>query len=303
MVASCDEASILENVNQKCCENLVRILQSSSDEEELASAMGIICHLPEIPQITQWLLDDGILPIIFKYIQEGKDKDLQKNTLVENSVGALCRFTVPSNLDWQRSAAETGIINVLVQLLECGTTLAKQRSALCLGQFSKSSVGLSKPTSKHKGFWCFSAPAGTDCLVHGGICSVKSSFCLVEADAVVPLTRTLWDSDPGACEASLDALLTLIEGERLQNGTKVLDSANAIPAMIRFLSSSSPGLQEKSLNALERIFRLIEYKQKYGASAQMPLVDLTQRGNGNMRSMSARILAHLNVLHDQSSYF
>ncbi|KAI9093921.1 hypothetical protein K1719_026919 [Acacia pycnantha] len=303
LVASCNEASIRENVNQKSCENLVRILRSSSDEEEPASAMGIICHLPENPQISQWLLDDGVLPIIYKYIHEGKDKDLQKNNLVENSVGALRRFTVPANREWQKSAAETGIIPVLVQLLECGTTLAKQRSALCLSQFSKSSVLLSKPISKHKGLWCFSAPAGIGCEVHGGICSVKSSFCLVEADAVIPLTRTLWDSDPGACEASLDALLTLIEGERLQNGTKVLDSANAIPAMIKFLSSSSPGLQEKSLNALERIFRLIEYKQKYGASAQMPLVDLTQRGDGSVRSMSARILAHLNVLHDQSSYF
>jgi hypothetical protein len=56
-------------------------------------------------------------------------------------------------------------------------------------------------------------------------------------------------------------------------------------------------------NALERIFRLLDFKQKYGASAQMPLVDLTQLGNGSVKSMAARILAHLNVLHDQSSYF
>lgn len=303
LIASCDEASILENVNQRSCENLVRILRSSSDEEELASVMAIICLLPEIPQISQWLLDDGVLPIIYKYIQEGKDRDLQKNNLVENSVGALCRFTVPANLEWQKSAAETGIIPILIQLLECGTRLAKQHAALSLSQFSKSSVRLSKPVSKQKGLWCFSAPAGMSCLVHGGICSVKSSFCLVEADAVGPLTRTLWDSDPRVCEASLDALLTLIEGERLQSGSKVLETANAIPAIIKFLGSSSAELQEKSLNALERIFRLIEYKQKYGASAQMPLVDLTQRGNSSMRSMAARILAHLNVLHDQSSYF
>jgi hypothetical protein len=83
----------------------------------------------------------------------------------------------------------------------------------------------------------------------------------------------------------------------------VLADKNVIPLIIRFLGSPSPGLQEKSLNALERIFRLLEFKQKYGASAQMPLVDLTQRGNGSIKSMAARILAHLNVLHDQSSYF
>lgn len=303
LVESCDEASIREIINKKSIENLLQILRSSTDEEEIASAMGIVCHLPEIDEITQWLLDDGVLPIIYKFLREGNDKDLLKNNLVENTAGSLCRFTVPTNLDWQKSVAETGIITILVKLLDYGTPLTKQRAALCLTQFSKSSLRLSKPIPKRKGLWCFSAPAEISCSVHGGICTVKSSFCLVEADAVGPLTRTLGETDPGACEASLDALLTLIDGERLQNGSKVLETANAIPAMIKFLGSSSPGLQEKSLHALERIFRLMEFKQKYGASAQMPLVDLTQRSNGTVKSMAARILAHLNVLHDQSSYF
>ncbi|XP_061370356.1 U-box domain-containing protein 43-like [Gastrolobium bilobum] len=303
LVESCDEAIILENVDQKCINTLLRILKSSSDEEEILSAMGIICHLPEIHEISQWLLDAGALQIIYNCVRDGRDRDIQKSKLVENAIGALCRFTVPTNLEWQKSVAETGIITVLVQLLESGTTLTKQRVSLCLTQFSKSSLQLSRPILKRKGLCCFSAPAEISCIVHGGICSVKSSFCLLEANAVTPLTRTLGESDPGVCEASLDALLTLIEGERLQSGSKVLAEANAIPLIIKFLGSPSTGLQEKSLNALERIFRLVEFKQMYGASAQMPLVDLTQRGNGSVRSISARILAHLNVLHDQSSYF
>ncbi|KHN06334.1 U-box domain-containing protein 43 [Glycine soja] len=305
LVENCDEGIIQEHVNQKCINTLLQIIKppSKSDEEEILSAMGIICYLPEIDQITQWLLDAGALSIIKSYVQDGKDRDHQKNNLLENAIGALSRFTVPTNLEWQKSAAGTGIITVLVQLLENGTNLTKQRVAQSLAQFSKSSFKLSRPIPKRKGLWCFSAPADIDCMVHGGICSVKSSFCLLEANAVGPLTRILGESDPGVCEASLDALLTLIEGERLQNGSKVLSEANAIPQIIRYLGSPSPGLQEKSLHALERIFRLVEYKQMYGASAQMPLVDLTQRGNGSVRSMSARILAHLNVLHDQSSYF
>lgn len=303
LVECCDEAIILENVDQKCINTLLRIIKSSSDEEEVLSAMGIICYLPEIDQITQWLLDAGALSILKSYVEDGKDRDNQKNDLVENAIGALCRFTVPTNREWQQRAAETGIITVLVQLLENGTTLTKQRVAQSLAQFSKSSVSLSRPIPKRKGLWCFSAPVDIGCMVHGGICSVKSSFCLLEANAVAPLTRTLGESDPAVCEASLDALLTLIEGERLQSGSKVLAEANAIPLIIRYLGSPSLGLQEKSLHALERIFRLDEFKQMYGASAQMPLVDLTQRGNGSIRSMSARILSHLNVLHDQSSYF
>lgn len=298
-----DEVTLAEHVNQKCIETLLKIIKSSKDEEEIASVMGIVSNLPELPQITQWLLDAGALPIIFSHLHNGKQNNLYKNQLIENAVGAICRFIVPTNLEWQKSAAGTGIIPVLVQLLESGTTLTKKRAAISLCRFSESSLVLSRLIPKRKGFLCFSAPPETVCPVHGGICSIESSFCLIEADAVRPLVRILGEHDPGACEASLDALLTLIEGERLQSGSKVLGEANAIPPIIKFLGSPSPSLQEKALNALERIFRLVDFKMKYGALAQMPLVDITQRGSGSVKSLAARILAHLNVLHDQSSYF
>ncbi|CAK7348670.1 unnamed protein product [Dovyalis caffra] len=303
LVEDGDEGTILEHVGQKCLETLLRIIQSSNVEEEITSAMGIISNLPEKPQITQWLLDAGALTVISRFLPDSKQNDPHKNHLVENAAGAMCRFTVPTNPEWQKRAAEAGIIPVLVQLLDFGTTITKKCAAISLARFSESSLKLSRPIPKHRGFWCFSVPPETGCPIHGGICAVESSFCLVEADALGPLVRVLQDPDPGTCEASLDALLTLIEGVTLQNGSKVLADANAIQPIVGFLGSSSPGLQEKALNTLERIFRLPELKQKYGPTAQMPLVDLTQRGNSSMKSLSARILAHLNVLHDQSSYF
>ncbi|KAK8685122.1 hypothetical protein V6N13_041130 [Hibiscus sabdariffa] len=104
-------------------------------------------------------------------------------------------------------------------------------------------------------------------------------------------------------EASLDALLTLIDNEKLQNGCKVLDKVNAIPPIIKLLSSTSTKLQEKALGALEKIFRLPKMRQRYASLAQMPVVDITQRGNSGMKSMAAKVLAQLNVLGEQSSYF
>ncbi|XP_021814989.1 U-box domain-containing protein 44-like [Prunus avium] len=298
-----ESTTTLEHVNQKCIETILKIIKASDDEEEIASAMGIISNLPETPEITQWLVDAGALPAIFSFLQNGKQNGPHKNQLIENAVGAICRFTVSTNLEWQKSAAETGIIPLFVQLLESGTSLTKKRAAISLSRFSESSPLLSRSLPNRKGFCCFSAPPEPGCPVHGGICSIVSSFCLVEADAVGPLVRILGEPDPGACEASLDALLTLIEGERLQTGSKVLTEANAIPPIIKFLVQPYPSLQEKALHALERMFRLLEFKQKFGSLAQMPLVDLTQRGSGSVKSMAARILAHLNVLHDQSSYF
>ncbi|WCJ22455.1 U-box domain-containing protein 24 [Euphorbia peplus] len=298
-----DEATIMDHVGQGCLETLLRIIKTSEDSEEIASAMGIISNLPENPQITQWLIDGGAIPVIARFLPKSKHSDPRRNSLVENAAGAICRFTSPSNSDRQKVVAEAGIIPVLVRLLESETTMARKYAAISLGHFSKSSSMLSQPIPKRKAFWCFSGPPETGCTVHQGVCTVESSFCLLEANAIRPLVRILEDRDPGTCEASLDALLTLIEAERLQGGSKVLAEENAIPLIIRLLSSPFPALQEKALSALERMFRLPEFIQKYGHSAQMPLVDLTQRGNSNIKSLSARILAHLNILHDQSSYF
>lgn len=299
-----DKAAILEHMGTNSIGTLIRIIKSSNDEEEIASAMGIIANLPASPQLTDWLLEAGGIPVIYSHLCDGKHNGPHKNQLIENAVGSVCHFTVPTNQQSQKKAAEVGIIPVLVQLLDLGTSLTKRRASISLAQFSKSSIRLSRAVAKPLGiFWCFSTATDICCPVHQGICSVESSFCLLEANAVSPLVRLLGESDLDTCEASLDALLTLIEGERLQSGSKVLSEANGISPMIKLLGSPSPRLQEKVLNSLERIFRLIEFKQKYGPSVQMPLVDLTQRGNNSTKSLAARILAQLNVLHEQSSYF
>ncbi|XP_016507525.1 U-box domain-containing protein 44-like [Nicotiana tabacum] len=300
LIENADEAMIQEHVEQKFIETLLKIIKTSQDEEEIASAMGIISNLPKSPQLSEWLFAAEGLPIIFSFLPEVKRKNPCKLQLVENAAGALCHFTVSINQQTQKIA---GIVPKLVRLLDVGTSLAKERAAISLAQLSENSQTLSRPIPKRRGLWCFSAAQVELCPVHRGICTLETSFCLIEAGAVGPLVRVLADPDPGACEASLDALLTLIRDEKLQNGAKVLAEENAIPSMIKLLDSPSTRLQQKVLNSLERIFRLLEYKQKYGSSAQMPLVDLTQRGSSNIKSLAAKVLAQLNVLHDQSSYF
>ncbi|XP_022860875.1 U-box domain-containing protein 44-like isoform X2 [Olea europaea var. sylvestris] len=298
-----DDAAILEHVERPSIEVLLKVMKTSDDEEEIASAMGIIANLPDPMQISKWLLESGGPPIIFRFLRDGKNIGHRKNKLIENAVGAICHLTVQTNLQSQKKVAEAGIIPLLVQFLEVGTCLTRKRAAISLCQLSVSSPRLSRQIPRHQGFWCFSATPEAGCPVHGGICTVESSFCLIEAGAVEPLVRVLGEPEPGACEAALDALLTLIDSERLQSGSKVLVEANTLPMMIKLISNPPPRLQEKVLSSLERIFRLVEIKQKYGPSAQMPLIDLTQRGNHSLRSLAARILAQLNVLHDQSSYF
>jgi hypothetical protein len=272
-----DESTFLEHVGQRCIETLLRIIKTSNDVEEIAAAMGIISNLPKVRQLNQWLVDAGAVETIFGCLTDGSKYALHNRQVTENAVGALCHFTVSTNLEWQKRVAEAGIIPVLVRLLVSGTALTKQNAAIALKQFSESSFGLSKPIKRHGIFRCCSA-------------------------ALEPLVRMLGEPDLGSCEASLDALLTLIDAER-QSGIKVLADANAILPIIKLLSSPSDRLQEKTLIALESIFRLDELKRKFGPSAQMPLVEIAQKKNSHMKSLAAKVLVQLNLLGQQSSYF
>ncbi|KAH0702967.1 hypothetical protein KY290_018287 [Solanum tuberosum] len=295
---------LLEHVNNTCIGNLVRIIRTSDNEEEIAAALGIISHLPQDFSMSQHLLDAGALDVILDRLRGRNAHASLRNEIVENAAGALCRFTVPTNPEIQTQVAETGIIPLLVSLLASGSCLTKKSAATSLKQFSESSQKLSKlPARKNWMLSCCIASPTQNCPVHLGFCSVESSFCLLEANALRPLAEVLYEPDPAAAEASLDAILTIIEGEQLQNGSKLLAEANAIAPIIKLLSSSSIILQEKALKALERLFRMIELKLKYGTSAQMSLVEITQKGRSDMKSLAAKVLSHLNVLPQQSSFF
>lgn len=299
-----DDDSILDHVSKKCIERLLRIIESSADVDEIASAMGIISNLPRDPNINQWLLDAGAMNVILRPISDANQNDSRKRGVVENSLGALCRFTIPTNPEVRNRVTDGGIIHILVKLLGSGTKLMKKSSAISLKQLSEGSFDLSRPVRRGGLLWfCCWVSHEAVCPVHGGICLAESSFCLVEAHAVEPLVGLLADTDFGVCEASLDALLTLIDGEGLQGGSKVLAEARAIAPIIRLLSSPSTKLQDKSLKALHRLFKSAEIRQEFGGSARMALVEITQRDGSQMKSTAARVLAQLDVLQDQSSFF
>lgn len=298
-----DYRNFSSHVTERCIKVLLTIIETSDDAEEMVAAMGIISRLPQEPHVTRWLLDSGVVKIILDCLSDRHKHASHKRQVIENSVQALCRFTVSTNLEWQKTVAQEGIIPVLVQLLVSGTPLSKTNAAISIKQFSESSHHLSKPIKKPGLFKFCLVPHETGCPAHLGTCSVESSFCILEANALEPLVRMLAEPDIGTCEASLDALLTLLRGETPQNGSKVLADANAITAMIRLLSLQAARLQEKTLIALEKIFQLDEIKNRYKSSATMPLVDITQGRESRLRSLAAKVLAQLGVLNEQSSYF
>ncbi|XP_071710315.1 U-box domain-containing protein 44-like [Rutidosis leptorrhynchoides] len=297
-----DDETFVEHVGPKCIETLLRIINTSDNNEESVAATEIISNLPRTTLMTRSILDAGALDVIISILSNRSQKT---ELMIESVSGALTRFTVSTNQELQKQAAETGIIPVLIQLLHSGSSLTKKNIAISLGQFSESSNSLSRPHTEPKFsfFSCCLASNDTSCTVHSGPCTIETTFCLVEANAINALAKGLDEPDFRACEACLNALLTLVNDEQLQKGSKVLEEGGVILKMVKLLSSPSVRLQEKALVALERLFRLAEYKLKYKTLAQMPLVEITQRGSSGMKSLAAKILSHLNVLHEQSSFF
>ncbi|KAF4399013.1 hypothetical protein G4B88_023607 [Cannabis sativa] len=301
-----DHSTFLEHVNQRCIETLLRIIETSSDVEEIGAAMGIIAYLPRNLEMNQWLLEAEALRIIYTCLNNVNRDASYKSQVIGNVVRALCRFTVSTNQEWQHRVAEAGLIQVLVRLLASENSITKQNAAIALKQLSESSKNLSKPIKKRGAFLCcFSSPE-IGCPAHMGSCGIQSSFCILEANAVDPLVRMLGEPDLETSEAALDALLTLIDSQKPQNGSKFLHNANAITAIIKLLSYDSVRLQLKCLKGLEMIFQLDELKRTYGASVQMPLVDIAQKKASDtkeIKSLAAKLLSQLGVLGVQSSFF
>eukprot|EP00249_Psilotum_nudum_P019752 c27403_g1_i1 orf=540-3572(-) len=297
---------LAEEVSQKCIVSLVNLISTSTREEEKAAAMGILGNFPPNDrQATEKMLQAGVLTVIVDILMaclRGPTKVI-RSQLVENATGVLLRFTLPTDLQLQRLAAEHGIISLLVQLLTSGSPLTKCRAVISLTQFSENSFKLSPRIKKRRHWLCCASPSEPVCCVHGGLCSVKSSFCLLEADAIPALVQILEEKDGGADEAALGALATLLYDECWDKGSEVIAEAQGIMPIIHLLAGGSTGAQEKALWILEKLFRKPKYRLGYGNAAQMALVALTQCGTNAARPLAARILAHLNILHDQSSYF
>ncbi|KAG4389649.1 hypothetical protein AAZX31_06G126300 [Glycine max] len=298
-----DDGNISSHITERFIKVLLTIIEASDDAEAMVTAMGIISKLPQESHMTQWLLDSGALKTILTCLTDQHKHVSHKKQVIENSVQALCRFTVSTNLEWQKRVALEGIIPVLVQLLHSGTPFTKQNAAISIKQFSESSYRLSEPIKKPSIFKCCLVAKETGCPAHLGTCSVESSFCILQANALEPLVRMLADQDDGTREASLNALLTLVDSEAPQSGSKVLANSNAIAPMIQLSSVPIPRLQERILIALERIFQLDDVRNKYKVVATMHLVEITQGKDSRMRSLAAKCLAQLGELNKQSSYF
>ncbi|MBA0571049.1 hypothetical protein Golob_004645 [Gossypium lobatum] len=291
---------LTEQLGESHLNTIVNIISSSALETDKAAAVGILSNIPICnKKATEVLKKSNLLPILISMMNSSSS--MMSNSLAEGVAGVLIRFTVPSDKKLQLLAAQSEAIPLLVKLLSCGSLVAKCRAAAALAQLSQNSVSLRK--SKKKSWFCVPPSAAAFCNVHDGYCIVNNTFCLVKAGAIPPLIQILEGKEREADEAVLNAMATLLQDEIWENGSDYIAKNAGVEAIIKIMETASVKAQEKALWILERVFGVEELRVKYGESAQVVLIDLAQKGDPSLKSTTAKLLAQLELLQFQSSYF
>ncbi|CAI5476332.1 unnamed protein product, partial [Closterium sp. Yama58-4] len=288
---------------------IIAMLHDKDSFDNRAAAASLIAALPPSDaKLNQALVQADVVQTLVTMLGMkgggvGSNAQL-KDAALDGAANALVRFTLPSNIKQQQQLAELGAIPQLVTLLVTGNAGAKRGAALCLGNFSESSPTLSVPVKAKSGGCCFKAPEEPKCVVHGGKCSVRSSFCLLEAEAIDPLVGAMGEKEPLTAEAALTALSTLMgDSCRWEASVKIIHESGGFGRVVQQLSEGTERAKEKGVWMLEKLFRLEEYKFEYATKAQGALIEITQHGSNETKPVAAKILSHLELLHQQSSYF
>ncbi|KAF5729309.1 hypothetical protein HS088_TW21G01472 [Tripterygium wilfordii] len=291
-----------EQLGETHLNTIVHIISSSTFETEKAAAVGILSNLPiGDKKATDALKRENLLPILISIMNSSTATATTTMCLLqENVAGLLTRFTDSSDKKLQLLSVELGVIPLLVKLLSIGSVVTKCRAATSLAQLSQNSLSLRKV---RKSSWLCVPPADSFCEVHDGYCYVKSTFCLVKAGAISPLIKALEGQERDVDEAVLSALATLLQPELWENGSNYIAKMSGVEALIRVLESGNVTVQEKAVWMLERIFRIEEHRAQYGNSAEVVLIDLAQNGDPRLKPKVAKLLAQLELLQVQSSYF
>uniref|UniRef100_A0A1D1XE42 Putative U-box domain-containing protein 42 n=1 Tax=Anthurium amnicola TaxID=1678845 RepID=A0A1D1XE42_9ARAE len=311
----CIALKLLFSLSQDFCEDfteqlgevhlnvIANIIATSKCPNEQAAACGILSNIPiSDKKTTDVLRRANLLPIIISLLEESvaTSSTPASRLLLERVSGVLLRFTVPWDKKLQRMSAELGSIPLLVKLLLNSPPIAKSRAAASLAQLSHNSLALGKMKTSR---WMCVPPSEASCEVHSCRCNTRSTFCIARAGAVSPLIQILEGKEREADEAVLEALSTLMQDEIWEKGSHVIEKNSGVQAIIRILEVGNLKAQERAVWMLEKIFQVEDNRGKYGPAAQVLLVDLAQKGDPSLKPMVAKILAHLELLPVQSSYF
>lgn len=222
---------------------IVKLIGASGVTEEQAFATGLLANLPlQDTYLTRALLEQNALPMIVDRINEVKKGVVKIGggrhiaAFQKGLVGVLLRFTYQlDDFEVLQMAQDYDLASLFTELLQTSSLdEVQQSSAQGLENLSTKSKQLSVapmapvPEPYFACFPCWTKPPPPKvptCVLHGGLCSAKSSFCLIEADAIGPLVACLDHRNTSLVEAAMGALTTvLVDGVNIDQGVGVRDA-------------------------------------------------------------------------------
>lgn len=271
-------------------EALLSFLENSNNSDVQMAAAGLLANLPKSEEsLTKKMIELDGLNAIINILKTGTME------AKENALSALFRFTDPTSLESQRIVVELGAYPLLVELLDAGSVTAKARAAALIGNLSVSSSKLTV-LKKRVGCWCFHRSHDPLCSAHGGTCSVNTTFCMLEANALPKLVNLLQEKVHATTYEVIQALSTLVREDSPYRGANVLNQADAIPPVLGVLTWGTEPLKEEALKLLEKVFQSREMVEYFGAAARLILIPLAGRRInevGHLQRKAARVLSLL----------
>ncbi|CAA7042523.1 unnamed protein product [Microthlaspi erraticum] len=305
--------------------NLVAIISENTPTitEEQAAAAGLLAELPERDWgLTQRLLSEGAFEKIISKIvgiRQGEIRGIRfERTFLEGLVSILTRITFALTKETQAVSfcRENNLASLFLDLLQSNNQENIQiASAVALENLSLESKNLTKipelppPSYCVSIFSCLSKPPvvlGT-CKIHGGMCSLRESFCLVEGQAVDKLVDLLGHENEKVVGPALAALSTLLEdGLEVEKGVILIDEADGItPILNVLLENRTETLRVRAVWMVERILRIEEIAREVGEEQNVTaaLVDAFQNADFRTRQIAENALKHIDKIPNFSGIF
>ncbi|CAO2814900.1 unnamed protein product [Amaranthus hypochondriacus] len=299
------------------------ISEDNGITEELAVAVGLLAELPEkdLALTRRMFKEDAFRMIIsrIKRIRQGEARGGRFVTpYLEGLVRSLARVTYVVAEDHESMAfcCDQNLAWLFTDLLQVnGIDNVQKASAWALMKLSSESKNLTKrleippPPMCASIFSCFNKPPPISglCPVHGGICSLKESFCLVEGHAAEKLVALLDHTNENVVEASLAALSTLLDdGVNIEEGVLVLHKADGIkPILDIFVEKKTENLMKRSVWVVERLLRIdkIAYEISNDQNVGTALIDAFHHGDIRTRQIAERALKHVDRIPNFSGIF
>ncbi|MQM02492.1 hypothetical protein Taro_035256 [Colocasia esculenta] len=260
-------ASLQENMaDAGSLSTIVRSL--TRDSEESRKAVRLLLDLAVIPRARQRMGKvQGCIVMLVTFLN-GEDHCVSSDA--RKLLDALS-----SNTQNVLLMAEAGYFNPLVQYLKRGSDMNKILMATALSRIELSE---------------------------------QMKAVLGDEGSIEPLVKMFTS---GKLEAKLSSLAAIRKLCTLKENVERLINSGIISHLLQLLFSVTsvlmtlrePAAAILACLAQSEIFRVEDHRGKYGAAAQVLLIDLAQKGGPTLKRMIAKVLAHLQLLPVQSSYF